>query len=81
MALLDHYKMEDMPKVIEHIENLMTAGLDGLKSAETADEDLAKNALFQMEHSLKAIIAYNKKKKQSEQLGVAAYLNVKRNVH
>ncbi|WP_337970124.1 hypothetical protein [Virgibacillus salexigens] len=62
MSMLDHYRMEDMDKVLEHIENLMKAGLDGLKAAETANPDLAKNAQFQIEHSMKAILSYNKKK-------------------
>lgn len=73
MALRDHYKLEDMDKVLEHIENMMNAGLDGLKSAETADEDLAINALFQMNHSMKAILAYNKKKIESDKLASAEY--------
>ncbi|MCC2248824.1 hypothetical protein JUJ52_02475 [Virgibacillus sp. AGTR] len=62
MSLKDHYLEEDMDKVLNHIENIAEAGLNGLKSAKTANEDLAKNALFQINHSMKAILDYNKKK-------------------
>ena len=73
MALLDHYKMEDMPKVLDHIENLMNAGLDGLKAAETANQDLKKNAVFQIEHSFNELFALHEKKKESEQIASVEY--------
>ncbi|MYL57397.1 hypothetical protein GLW20_07745 [Virgibacillus halodenitrificans] len=73
MPLLDHYSMEDMEKVLEHIENIMNASLSVLHAAEKADKDLAKNAQFQIEHSIKHIMAYNQKKIAREQIANEEY--------
>lgn len=73
MALKDHYLMEDMDNILIHIENLLKASTDVLKAAETANPDIAKNAQFQINNSMTAILGYNKKKKKRENIATYEY--------
>ncbi|MBT2215875.1 hypothetical protein KK120_08935 [Virgibacillus dakarensis] len=64
--LKDHYLMQDMDKVLEHIENIMNASVNALKAAETANDDLATDASFQITYSLGELTAYHRKKKRKD---------------